>query len=193
MLPNIYDLQIWEEKASLTVASIDCSVVSTKCNFPDRIAATLNVDLTGLPAHVVITLSSGIHALRRLKHVGGVHNQLQVLALSSFTVGVSESFFDSSQKSGGIARYTVFDITSEFVLDLTDLPANVYISLFEKSIYGRWILRSLLNQGGAVQRYTVLCASMYEIDVFSNNTLVRFYNTKACACGGTCEVTSVTI
>ena len=71
-------------------------------------------------------------------------------------------------------------LTSELVvLDLTGLPSDAYIYVFTGT--GRSTLRSISSQGGAMQRYNVLCGSMYDIDVLYN-TLVRSYKTNVCAC-----------
>jgi hypothetical protein len=197
VLPNKYNLKIRDSGAALTVQSIDCSVASTVCTFPDQIAATLIVDLTGVPENVIIELISGVNTFRSIRDAGGIRNQFPVLALSNITVRATVSYyitweFSVSNIDCSTGVCSAGNMTSEIVLDLSNDPEDVSISIYTGTGTGIINLRSVVSQGGAVQRYNVLCDAMYGIDVFSSS-LLRSYKIDKCVCGGACVVTRISV
>ena len=179
VLPNIYEVRIWDSDAALTAVyidtSIDCTVTSTTCTLPDQIKAALNVDLKGLPASMNIELMSGSNTFRHLYHIGGVQHRLHLLALSSISVRVTEwsvgtidYVVNNIDCSTGIC--STGSLTREIVANLTNFPHHVGITLTVAGslTYGtRWI-REIASQGAMVRRYTVL-PNVYDFKIWNPN------------------------
>jgi von Willebrand factor type D domain len=110
---NVDRVEVQDTQAIL---SKDVNCISGSCRI-EEVISTLSVDLTSLPAGVNIELISGINSFRFLGGVGGVQNELQVLALSNITVRATESFYGTAEYvvnnidcSSGHARLVAFPV-----------------------------------------------------------------------------------
>jgi phage gp45-like len=198
---NIYDFQLVDSSAVLTVQSIDCTSILTPCSVSDQLAAVLTVDLTGLSSssNVYIVLKAGelLSPFRYVYNAGVTLHQLEVLALPNITVSVYESYYGVVQYnannidcSSGICSAGI--VTSNLSVNLVGLSTNTYVKLLDTT--GSFILRQFPVQGGSIQSYTVICGISYQIDVLSQfNTLIRRYISNICICGGSCTLTSIVV